>query len=192
MKKIFLFFVLIIVLTELISSVQLGISPSEIEFKGEVNEKICRDATIYSDYSGSLNGEIRWMKEGQTGRDLKEYNFGEKALGIESEYPTSIFVDSEKKIKVCLMFQEPGQYSGALIYSTENSNVGVGSWIRVNINGNRIEPRVEEITGESIALVQKKVENKTSFNLIFFVIFVMLALMFTLLLFINKRVKKSY
>lgn len=129
---------------------QLGISPPKIAFNGSVDEKICKDILIYTNYREFLIGNDRWAWEKKQIRDISKYKFNSSLLKLNLEYPKKIKIlnDSKQNIEVCLTAQKHGIYYGALFYSTEASPAGVGIWISANITEK--EKGISLITGKVI------------------------------------------
>jgi hypothetical protein len=136
MNKTALILIILFVLIGFVSAIKLGITPSEVYFNGYLNEKICKNITIFSDFNGDISGEIKWTKV-KDSKILKDYNIISEDLNINSDYPKRIEVFSRNKkelITVCLSGEKPGRYYGALLYGAEESHAGVGSWIYLRIS----------------------------------------------------------
>jgi len=117
------------------SGVELGISPPILVFNGNVGEKICSEYKILSDRKNiSLILSDRWINEKELIKNIELYNLDGKVLGIEAVYDKKILINNKHNGEVCLRAKNGGSYYGVLIFSSENGNVGVGSWIIVNIS----------------------------------------------------------
>lgn len=134
----------------LISAVKIGISDSKIDFSGKINEEMCNKITVYSDYDGFLIGKTKWAKSKEFEKDLRYYILNYSDIGVKIDYPERVKVNEKKEIEICLTGEKPGDYFGALLYSTENSYAGVGVWIYANIYG-------EETKQEKTSLITGKI-----------------------------------
>ncbi len=167
----------------LLSAAKIGISPSEIFFSGNINEKICRSITVYSDSSGSLLGNSRWNFIDT--RDIKDYNIEDEELGIKLDYPNLIKINKNKTVEICLTAIMPGKYYGALIYYTETKYAGVGIWISADIKGEyKEDSRLMRISGNAVKSIDSQyLNNKISLgllilsNLLLFIFFILLLIM---------------
>ena len=70
--KFLLILIAILFLVNLISATKLGISPGNLIFNGSVNEKICKNLTINTDYQGDIIGESKWIEKIKEKRDIKD------------------------------------------------------------------------------------------------------------------------
>lgn len=186
-KILFFLIILYFALVCNVYSLELGISPGEIKFYGNVNEKICRNISIQTNYNESILGETRWIKNFEKKRDIKDYELNSDDLSLVVDYIEKIKSKGiSLKEQVCITATKPGKYYGAITYKTETGYAGVGSWIEVDIKGD-LEDRatLSKITGLVIRTASKKFY-KSIFALIFFVIFIMLLIMFLILLIIYK------
>ncbi len=117
------------------SGIELGISPPVLVFNGSVEEKICNEYNILSDREDiSLILSDKWTNKKELIKNIELYNLDEKVFGIEAVYDKKILINNEYNGRICLSAKNGGSYYGVLIFSSENGNVGVGSWIIVNIN----------------------------------------------------------
>ena len=147
MKGLVLFLGLILLLN-LVSATEIGISPSKLEFSGKNGEVICRNFELITKDKEYLRGEDRWSSEDS--RKLEDYNLRADELGIEIDYTNSIEFKGRQIIEVCLQTLDSGVYYGALIYKTDSA--GVGTWLKVNISREFIENGVSRtsMTGMSV------------------------------------------
>src|SRR3989338_5488495 len=116
------------------SGIELGISPPTLVFNGSVGEKICNEYRILADRGNiSLILSDRWINKKELIKNLELYDLDGRVFGIEIVYDKKISISNEHNGKVCLSARNGGNYYGVLIFSSENGNVGIGSWIIVNI-----------------------------------------------------------
>jgi hypothetical protein len=171
----FLLIFLIIFLIYNVSATNLGISPGNLEFNGSINEKICRNITIKTDTNGTLIGEVRWLEGDIEKRDIKEYK-KDSIDGINIDLPKMISnISGIQNIEVCIISKNPGIYYGSIIYKTQDSYAGVGSWIKVDIS-NKKERKNEYLSGAIVSLVSKKYSTFEvllimSFFVLFFILY---------------------
>lgn len=183
--KIILSVILILFLIVFVSATKLGISPAKIEIKGETGNKICKNVYLFSDYDGYLIGKTKWAKSG--GKDFRNYNLDAENLYMGVEYPRRINVSDKKEIEICLIAEKPGDYYGALVYSTENGSAGIGTWIYANILGEEIEQeKVISLTGKVINNSGKNLDNSLNIKLMSILSTINLSL-FLFLLVVSKR-----
>jgi len=132
MKKLLFLFVL---LFPLVSAATLSMSPQQINFIGNVNERICEEVTLKTEGEAVLLGEDLWAEEGFSERKLKQHILDSDELKLELEYPNNIKINNEEKIEVCLTGKKKGNYHGILLYRVEGKPVRVGIWMNVSLGG---------------------------------------------------------
>ncbi|MBR9704630.1 hypothetical protein GOV12_04405 [Candidatus Pacearchaeota archaeon] len=169
-KKILFFFIFTILSLTYVYATQLGISPGNLDFKGKINERICKDFNIQSDYNGNLIGDLTWLKGGKREniKKIEYYTLYSNEIGIRDDFIKDItFKKNSLKKEICLSFSEPGKYNGALVYKTQDSYAGVGLWINAEINKEgKKNSGLEKITGLSLLGIGS---NGNKNNLIYFV-----------------------
>jgi hypothetical protein len=184
-KKIFFFLLLIIILLYPVYSLELSASPGNLDMSGKVNEKICRDFIIKSDYNGNLISSLKWLKEENHIKNINYYTINSSEINILEELPDKIKINRVSiKKEICLSFQEPGDYNGALIIRTEDSYAGVGLWINAKISGTKNkEKEAQIITGLSILNTIHNKTNKSNLIIIPVILtIVLITILLTLLL----------
>jgi len=132
MKKLLFLFVL---LFPLVSAATLSMSPQQINFIGNVNERICEEVTLKTEGEAVLLGEDLWAEEGFSERKLKQHTLGSEELKLNLEYFDNIKINNEEKIEVCLTGKKKGNYHGILLYRVEGKPVRVGIWMNVSLGG---------------------------------------------------------
>ena len=163
----------------MISSLEVGISPVNIDFYISQNEVLCKKIILFSDEKISFYGEDRWSNSINS-KDLSKYIKNSTDFNITLTYTKELKVDGNEEIRVCIKASDPGYYSGVLIYNT-NEKASVGVWVsarvkgeRKNVNLNSTQP-LFSLTGLSI--------EKNSFNLaLTFFSFISSLLLFILLI----------
>src|SRR3989344_1868862 len=146
-------FFTIIMFFSLVSSLQIGISPEEVELNMSVGEKICANFDIkVKNYSGVIIVEDKWAKKGFMERDLSKHTYEGKDLGIDSGYEKKIEAMEEQEKEACFMAEKRGDYHGVLIYKTEIQGAGVGSWIVLHVedNSTRSLKNIVQLTGNVV------------------------------------------
>lgn len=190
MKQTILFLVLYFLFINWVSTIELGISPGEINFKGVINERICREVYINTNYKGELIGNTRWINKNDSIKNIQYYKLNPEYFELEVEYSQKVNITNESnKLGICVTAKKPGKYHGAIIYTTQESYAGVGSWITLDIRGNETKKEFSTsgITGGIIGTSSKTHSFIISTMLL---IFVMLLLMLIILLYISKKMNK--
>lgn len=191
MKKIvlFLFTISVLFLINFVSAIELGISPGNLVFNGNINEKICKNLTISTDYNGILVGESKWIEKSEKKRDIKDYDINADDLNINIEFSESININKTKEIiNVCVTAEKPGRYNGAIIYKTADSYAGVGSWIEVDIAGiENKNPGSNGISGASIGIISKIPKEHAFIQSMLAISLITLFLVFAFLFIIYKK-----
>ena len=173
--------VLFVLSLNLISSVELGIKPLEIKLDAETGEMVCESITL----TGSTNFILQNKWNNETSRDLIKYVQEAEFYNINvgfSKQKTSNNPDKEI-VEVCFNSKKPGVYYGALMFRVENSNLGFGNWIMLNITS---ENYFSKITG----FITNSEGSLTSDKKVLWLIIptLVLALIFGILLIIKKRI----
>lgn len=142
MRKEILFFILFFSLS-IVNASDLGIYPDELNFNGDIGEKICKEAIVFSSERISIELEDYWA-EGEAGREVAKYYQKSEFKGIEISYPERFYFKDKKEVKVCITGNIAGKFNGLLMFRGEN--VGIGTWIKVNIHRSVLS----KITGNTI------------------------------------------
>jgi len=195
MKKLVIFIFVSLFIISSTSATLLLLHPPKIEFSGNTNEKICQTVTVFSDYRGNLSARIRWTDK-KDSKDLNDYNLGSSNLSIINGFAEKIVSNNDKKeVDVCLTFEKPGEYYGALLYNAETGSAGVGIWAYANIKGDSNNVDISKITGNVVINLKGFVTNIAQaqnpkillVSSTTFLLFILLIL----LLFVEKRIKKE-
>lgn len=172
MKKIIL--LLFVFLFPLVNAATLSMSPQQIDFSGNVNEKICEKVTLKTEGEAVLLGEDLWAEEGYSERKLKQHTLNSEELKLELNYPENIKINNNEVIGVCLVGKKKGNYHGVLLYRVEGKPVRVGIWMNVSLEGSG-----SKITGNVVGE-----SNKMNF---LFIIPIILLIVLGILLWMLKR-----
>ena len=178
-----------IIFTDFSSAVQIGISPPQIDFKGVVGEKICKNITLFSTQKEEFTGSDKWTNVMKSFKDIKMYNRNSSVFNITLQYPLKLIVKERSEIEMCVIGNISGEYYGAIIYNT-NKSVAVGSWIVFKAyNNNNFYEETDKrniLTGKTITL-QNNIRNKTHFLFLNFI----LAIILTFVLFMLFQTKRK-
>ena len=147
------------------SSLELGVSPSEVRINGNVSEMACTNFNVYSKgYEGSIIVDSKCSKSLIGEKDLKMYKYSASDVGLEVTDNDNLESLSEQTDEICFTASKPGKYRGVVIYQTEGKGAGVGSWIVLDIgegffdeNLNRIfliGAVIANLAGESSLMAQ--------------------------------------
>ena len=167
----------IIILISFVSAVQIGISPPQIEFEGNVGEKICKTIKLFSEQEERFIGTDRWSNEKYFVKDINKYNINSSTIGIEFDYPRELISKEKSEIEICVKGDNPGEYYGAIIYST-NKSAAVGSWIILKVHGDK--DGIKNNTKETVFITGRIVGGTNGNQSSFF--FITLNLMSTVIL----------
>ncbi|MDO8508993.1 MAG: hypothetical protein Q7S27_04895 [Nanoarchaeota archaeon] len=124
------------------SGLELGVSPPEIVFSGKQGDTICKEIKIFSDKSVNLVLNDSWSEKKLISRNINDYNYNNKKFGITADYHKRAFVDGKYASIICLSGENSGRYYGLLKVNSENGNVGLGTWLVLNLSesGKRLSP----------------------------------------------------
>src|SRR3989344_8831634 len=121
-----------VLLFPLASGYELGVSPPQINYFGNLSELLCNNITIISrDYEGEIISMDKWSNKYHFSRNLNEYSLTDQDLGIYIEYPKSFILDKKTEINVCIKAEKEGSYYGAMLFQANNMSLGVGSWVNL-------------------------------------------------------------
>lgn len=125
-------------------ALNMEISPANLDFDLDLGELVCKNVSVKSDYFGFIIGEDYWSNTAS--KDIGDYVF-ESPDGLEIDYSKELQGLGESK--VCIYSENPGKYDGVLVYSLEDSRLGVGTWLNVSVSGNEKLEIFEKISGEN-------------------------------------------
>jgi hypothetical protein len=114
-----------------ISSLQLGLSPSQVYLKGHVDEKICANFSLNSNRNINVIVKSKWSEK--ESKDIKDYNLSEKEFNIEIIKPERVGIFGKKETEICFIGNKPGNFYSAILFESENGYASVGSWIFLDI-----------------------------------------------------------
>ncbi|MCA9487494.1 MAG: hypothetical protein KC516_00875 [Nanoarchaeota archaeon] len=130
--KIPIFLILFLFLS-FASSANLSISPDELKFNGKIGETLCQEMVIRVT-NETLLGEDLWAEEGYFERNLKAHTLNSSEFETKLIYPKETYVESEKKIEICLIGEKPGNFHGVLFYKIKEKPLRVGIWISASLS----------------------------------------------------------
>jgi hypothetical protein len=190
MNKKIIFSILFIVFSIIpILSLELSVSPGNLEFNGKINEKLCNEFLLQSDYNKTIITDLKWNNNPDTRSNINDYTISSNQLNINEDFDKNLKINKVSlKKQICLTFNEPGEYNGALIFKTQDSIAGVGIWIKAKITGKKTNTpntndNFQKITGLSII---NPIENKNNIYLISLVITIILITILITLMFAKK------
>lgn len=146
----FIFIFSIFLLIPIVSSIDIGVSPANLNFVVSPNEVSCKKVILFSDKLVNFHTEDKWSLENT--KDINNYSIDSKNLNLILTYPKEIDFKNKKNIQVCFKANYSGKYYGILIFKENNS--GIGIWISSTVEGNIYLNNTEEIisTQEKIHL----------------------------------------
>ena len=166
--------ILILILSSSVFANSIGISPSQINFSGNANEKICNNITIFGD--GSFLGEDKWsiIKT----RNMGNYVLDAEYFGIKMYYLKDLNLTEKENVEICVVSKNEGVFYGSIFYG--QNYAAVGSWIVV-----QIESYDNFLTG---SVVNSSLED-TNLSLKIIGIFVLATILFFLVIdnYLKKR-----
>lgn len=176
--KIYIFLFLLLLLFPTINSLDIGVSPANLNFIVSPNEVACKRITLFSDEKISFYGEDRWALEDT--KDLRKFNKNSADLNLVLTYQKEVNFKDKKNIQVCIKSLDSGNYNGILIFNT-NQSASIGIWVSVNVKGEvkKINTLVNSTEIESIKL--KGINSQNKFYVLYS-IFLSLFLVFILLM----------
>ena len=138
MKSKNIFFIFLIFLINFVSSATLSMSPSQIDFVGNIKEEICQKVIIKVNGTEVLTGKTKWAEENYFERKLIMHKLDSKEKGLEIFLPEILEISEKQDIDVCIKGNNPGKFHGVLLYKIENKPVQVGIWMNVSLEGNSL------------------------------------------------------
>ncbi len=149
--KIAILFFSLFNLIFLSSGVEIGVSPPELSLKGDVSEIICGKLSFF--YSGEtiiLKINSFWAESSMKSRDIRDYQKNSSYYNLEFISSESFSIAKDLSFPICIKAKEEGFYSGLIVLSVENKNVGVGTWLSLNITEKMDKRSSSLITGNAI------------------------------------------
>lgn len=176
----------ILLCTPYVSSFEFGVSPSELNFQGKTDEKICQKASVFSSIDKiNISLEDRWTNDEKANKIIDKYILNKEALYIKMTYERNFILNKEKEIDICLISKYSGNFRGILFFEAINGSLSIGIWLNADISSNI---KTNKITGFSVL-------NSEDYNLIkiplivtAFNLFLLLGLMF---IYLKRKDKRS-
>lgn len=181
----------IILLTTSVSSLEFGISPSEMYLEGEIDENICRNFTLIGD-ERNFSGELK-LSETET-RNVESYNLHSGDFRIVAEYPKET---NSGKQEICIKGLEEGEYYGALLYKVSETSYGVGMWITLNTqDGKTIQETKSErkslfSTGRFVQDTSQNINQEFLLILLFLFVVLIFVLGYFIGVYLSKKPKNN-
>lgn len=139
------------------SAFEFGVSPSELNFDGKENQKICKSVSVFSSLNKiNISLEDKWAENENANKNINLYSISNEELNLELEYEKNFILNRKKEIDVCLTSKNAGNLKGILIFEALNKSLSIGIWINVNVSKNN---KASKITGFSVL-------NSDNFNVI--------------------------
>lgn len=133
-KKYLIIAIAFVIFSGFVGAIQLGINPGKIDYEIDAGKTLCKNVTITTSSSNLvLTGEDMWS-DNKKSRNLDEYNKKAGDFNLKISYEKNIIVNTKKNVNICVVGSKSGTYSGAISY--KSNDVGVVSWISVEIRGN--------------------------------------------------------
>lgn len=179
--KIIIFFFSFLFLFNLVSCIELKISPQEIFLNGTSNEFICENISIKTLEESNIEIKDRWAIKNFQEKDFKSHKLNSQDLGLILVYNSSKRIINQSKELICIKAKKPGFYHGLILIRIKNSSSGIGVWVNLNISENNFNSK---ITGKTIFF-----DNKKEFNYINFILFLfLLILLIELIFYLRKNI----
>jgi hypothetical protein len=175
------FSIFLILSLNIIESLEMGIKPLELKLNGFTREKICSNITLNG--NSELTIQAKWGEENS--QDLTRYTQTSEEKEIKLEKISQTFLNSPNKtvVEICIIAKNSGSYYGALMFKYENSNLGIGNWVTLNVTpANSTITKITGFVGKELDLT--KVNGKL---LLFFTPTLILIILLVIILNLNKK-----
>jgi hypothetical protein len=138
----------------IVSCSEIGVYPYELSLEGNIDETICQKFLISLDENEIIKIEDRWAEKNEIRKELVLHNLDASLLQLKVDYQKKQLVEKNKEVQVCFTSAKSGRYHGAVIFSSENSVSAIGSWVLLDIKGEKEDKSKNNIplTGNVIAL----------------------------------------
>lgn len=155
-KKIIWAFFLFLSFLQLISSLELGLSPVYLNLETKTGEQVCKNITIYADKNINITIRDRWTGV-EKSRNLRDYNLSREDVNIKVIFPERVSVSANKKkeVEICFNGEKAGIFYGAVLFESEKGYASVGSWINLIITENQ-KNNFNSFTGSIIKNISEK------------------------------------
>ncbi|MEK6811241.1 MAG: hypothetical protein AABX96_01900, partial [Nanoarchaeota archaeon] len=142
-----------------VSAFEFGVSPSELNFNGKIEEKICNKVYIFSSFNEiNMAIEDRWSTKNNTNKDINNYLTNSSVLRITIDYERNFILNKEKEINICLKSKDSGKFKGVLFFQALDGSLNIGVWLNANISNIN---KVNKLTGLSISNFNSYIDNST-------------------------------
>lgn len=137
-----------------VSALELGASPAQLVFEGNVGKLVCTNLSVESNRALRVVFNERWSVRNRAGGWAEQPLLAGKELGLSVALPSSMELERargrnerwEALFPVCIVGEREGTYAGLLFIVPEKGIAGVGVLMRVRLEGEgREEERTESI-----------------------------------------------
>lgn len=164
---IFLFYIIcIFLLLSFVSSGGIKISPLKYYAQIDIGEMNCTDVWVSPD--SKLSIKTRWSITG--GQDISNYNLADRDVDIKIIFNKT----NNMKYNICFQAKKSGRFYGGILFLQEESLIGMGMWVELNVTGKSITESISLITGNAI---NKKNTTNLGLILIFVLLLTVLAIL---------------
>lgn len=146
------------------SSAGIKISPARSSLEMNAGEINCTTIWVYPDREMMIR--TRWSN-GEAGNIL-QYKIDANKLGIKISFNKT----RNGEYLVCFESSNSGLFHGAILFSQENNDLGIGTWVDLNVRGRAYKDVLSSITANAIASVESKTD--AWLFIIFFLLFIIL------------------
>ena len=129
MRKIFLFFILLIPITS-----ALEFFPASLQFDLEKNQISCKKINFEIESPATVRDA--WAQSSLEQWSITNFKTNSQEHEIQLSYPSEINPE-QKELEFCVSGSKPGEYKGALVFRQEkigNSIVQFAVWLKLSIN----------------------------------------------------------
>lgn len=117
------------------SAFEIGITPSSFDLRGDPGERICSEFKIF--LSEDIDTEIELRLSEKESREVSDYSLSPEEKNIDFSYFEIGEIEGGKEFEFCLAGEFSGEYNALILSKVEEKNVAVGSWVRIEVGGNR-------------------------------------------------------
>lgn len=119
-----------------VDALEIGISPSEMDFSLDEGEEKCFNFILLSDKDISFDISVLWSDS--KSRKIEDYKAYSAEKNINFSHKSLNKTDDERNYQACLSGNDAGKYYGVLIAKVLERNAAVGMWIELDVNGGNV------------------------------------------------------
>lgn len=132
LKDSLVFIFLLIFAISQSSSLELGASPSNLVFQGNIDDLLCNNLSIYSSMNGlKIDLKDSWSKH--ESKNIEDYTYLSEDFSLYLNYPDYVITDTKKVVTLCLIGKKEGKFNGLIELSSDNNMISIGVWTKVNL-----------------------------------------------------------